>query len=385
MQPRKGSRLMSAQLDPLVTDEAMHPRSSVEWSDVIRPDSLDRLTAIYGHTPKAGVSLRTELLSEHTMLGANTRMRQTAVAVAGPGGEFSFTVAAVAPVKQEPRGTLLGFNFQGNHTVSFDDRVILCDGSDLRTGSLHYENAEFRPVAERGSLSHRWPLDLIVDQGFAVVTACYLQFGPESRGIFETGPHAILGGTTQRDSDTWGSIGIWAWSLSRVLDLLLEDSRLMASPSGPVYAFGHSRMGKTALWAAAQDQRFAGAIANESGAMGAALSRPKGETPLLLAQVRPYWFSPGFNQSVTAGVPLAVDQDRLLACIAPRPLLVGSAADDLHADPEGEYLATQQASAVWDLYGKPERVHYHLRKGGHEFMREDWEHYLRHLSQTEHR
>lgn len=375
---------MSAKQDPLVADETMLPRSTAEWSDTIRPDVLARLSLIYGKTPETSVSLRTELLSEHIMLGAKARLRQTSVTVAGPAGEFSFTVTAIVPLEQAPLGTLLGFNFQGNHTVSFDDRLILCDGSDPRTGSLHYENAEFRPVAKRGSVSRRWPLELIIAQGFSVVTACYLQFGPESRGIFETGPHAILGGTTQRDTFSWGSIGIWAWSLSRVLDLL-EESRLMASPSGPVYAFGHSRMGKAALWAAAQDQRFAGAIANQSGAMGAALSRPVGETPLLLAQVRPYWFSPGFNQTATAGMPLAVDQDLLLACIAPRPLLIGSAAEDSHADPEGEYLAAQRAAGVWDLYGEPERVHYHLRQGGHEFLREDWEHYLRHLSQIAHR
>lgn len=375
---------MSAQQKPLVAEETMQPRSRSGWSDVIRPDVLVRLSAIYGHTPKTGVSLRTEVLSEHTMAGEKSLLRQTAVTVVGPEGEFSFTVAAIVPLEQVPRGTLLGFNFQGNHTVSFDDRMILCDGSDPRTGTLYYENTDLQPAAERGSLVHRWPLDLIVDQGFAVVTACYLQFGPESRGIFEVGPHAILGGTTQRDTDTWGSIGIWAWSLSRVLDLL-EDSRLMSSPSGPVYAFGHSRLGKTALWAAAQDPRFAGAIANESGAMGAALTRPVGETPLVLAQVFPYWFSPGFSETAIAGTPLAVDQDRLLACIAPRVLLVGSAADDLHADPEGEYLATQRASAVWDLYGEPERVHHHLRQGGHEFLREDWELYLRHLSRFDHR
>src|SRR5690606_23885420 len=131
-----------------------------------------------------------------------------------------------------------------------------------------------------------------------------------------------------------------------------------AVDAGRVAVLGHSRLGKAALWAAAQDPRFAAAISNNSGCMGAALSRPVGETPEVLARIRPYWFAPRFTETVLAGQPLPVDQHQLIAAIAPRPVYVASASDDANADPQGEVAALRTARwrtrrRSWRRAGRP--------------------------------
>ena len=185
---------------------------------------------------------------------------------------------------------------------------------------------------------------------------------------------------------------MWAWALSRVMDALQRGMIPEVDPDR-VIAMGHSRLGKTALWAAASDERFAAVISNNSGCMGAAASREVGETPEVLARVRPYWFAPAFARQVLGGQPLPVDQHQLLACIAPRPLYVASASEDRGADPEGEFASWHTARQVWGLYDYPAGpvpmpapggavsgdgapLGYHLRAGGHDVTAFDWHHWL---------
>ena len=158
-----------------------------------------------------------------------------------------------------------------------------------------------------------------------------------------------------------------------------------------VIVHGHSRLGKAALWAAAQDERFAAAISNNSGCMGAAIDRGVGESHEVITTAFPHWFTPAFGALIAAGGSPEVDQHQLMACIAPRPLHVNSASEDLHADPEGEFEGWRRASAAWTghadtsttfpspggsvrIPGAP--LSYHLRPGGHAVERFDWEHWL---------
>jgi hypothetical protein len=88
---------------------------------------------------------------------------------------------------------------------------------------------------------------------------------------------------------------------------------------------------------------------------------------------------------------LPVDAHFLMALIAPRPLYVSSATEDIGADPEGEFLATWHVGRVYALYGfrgldaptmptpdtsVGDRVGYHVRKGIHDILEADWKHHL---------
>jgi hypothetical protein len=177
--------------------------------------------------------------------------------------------------------------------------------------------------------------------------------------------------------------------MSRIVDVLSPDTLI---DSKRFIAFGFSRIGKTALWAAAQDQRFALVLSNESGQAGATLShRQKGEPIDHMMLAFPYWFCGNYQHYLGRTQSLPVDGHLLLALIAPRPLYVGSAQSDPFSDPEGEFLAAKAVTPVYAFYGKQglpdesvpalnhsvgDYVGYHIRPGGHDVTSYDWEQYL---------
>jgi len=160
-----------------------------------------------------------------------------------------------------------------------------------------------------------------------------------------------------------------------------------------VAIMGHSKMGKAALWTAAQDDRFALAISAQSGCGGAVLWRRRnGETLEKMVTRFPYWLCRNAWKFVNNEEDLPVDQHMLLACIAPRPVYVRSGVEDTWADGRGEYLSAYHASEVYHLFGKKglssessppvgeaiieSNVGYHIRKGGHSVEMYDWQRFL---------
>lgn len=190
--------------------------------------------------------------------------------------------------------------------------------------------------------------------------------------------------------DEWGAMGAWAWGLSRMIDYFETDKDVDAKQ---VILTGHSRLGKASLWAAANDTRFALVVSNNSGEGGAALARRNfGETIAIMNKTFPYWFSPKFHEYSGQADKLPVDQHMLLALMAPRPLYVASAVDDLWADPKGEFLSAKNAEPVYALFGKKglgviempavdqpvgNTIHYHIRTGGHGMTAYDWQQYIK--------
>ena len=207
------------------------------------------------------------------------------------------------------------------------------------------------------------------------------------------------GDAATRSPHAWGALAAWAWGASRCLDYLVTDPAVAADR---VAVIGHSRGGKTVLWAAAEDQRFALACSNDSGCGGAALSRrrvPHRETLPVINRAFPHWFDANFKRYNDREDELPVDQHELIALIAPRAVAVASASEDLWADPRGEYLSVVHARPVYRLFGHdalgaaPEMpaigdalhgdgAHYHLREGKHNLALVDWQAYWDFVDRT---
>jgi hypothetical protein len=200
--------------------------------------------------------------------------------------------------------------------------------------------------------------------------------------------HALFDAAEGRDA--WGTLAAWAFGASRVLDAFAADADL---DGARVALVGHSRAGKAALWCAAEDARVAMVFANESGCGGAALSRRRfGETVMHITALFPHWFCGGFADFGGREDALPVDQHELIALLAPRPVYVASAQQDLWADPKGEFLSLVHAGPVYALFGlrglgarelppvsaplHGDGLGYHLRPGGHDLTRYDWERFL---------
>ncbi|MDO4741582.1 MAG: alpha/beta hydrolase [Eubacteriales bacterium] len=230
------------------------------------------------------------------------------------------------------------------------------------------------------------PIDVIARRGFAVLSLCYQDVAGDD-GDFTGGLAGVLFPEGRRGAHDAGKIAMWAWAAQRVMDYAVTLPQLDHA-RGTVC--GHSRLGKTALLAAASDQRFAYAYSNDSGCSGAALARgTTGETVADICGRFPFWFSESYLKYAGHEADMKFDQHWLMACIAPRYLIVGSASEDAWADPVSEFLGCCAASPMWQAHGLPGLVTeddvpdtpqmrfdgcvgYHLREGGHAMTEEDW-------------
>jgi len=300
----------------------------------------------YGFTPAAPASVRAEMISSERAFAGKAIQSRIKLSFDTPNGEFSFPVNLVVPENKE-------------NVPAF---VAIC----------------FRPEIPDKYL----PAEEIIDRGFAFASFYYNDVtvdGPEMDGIAAMYPVDPATG--------WGKIGMWAFSASRVLDYI--ETLPEIDPSR-VAVIGHSRLGKTALWCAAQDERFSMAISNDSGCSGAAISRGKvGEDIQAITNRFPYWFCGNYKAWVGREWDAPFDQHFLLALVAPRALYVCSATEDEWADPNSEYLCSIAASEAWRLLRRPGligpdalpapdmpfhagSVAYHLRTGAHFLSRSDW-------------
>ncbi len=355
-----------------------------EWKKVHRPVIYDFFEReVYGRQPQRDVTVEYRLLDvDSAACGGVAVRRQVAMHIEG----MATPVLLLVYHPREAVGSVpvfLGMNFKGNHNVEADEAIIISPNAPKR----------LRRDPARGAAVLRWPLRMIIEAGYGVVTFCRADIDPDFDDGFRNGVHPLFyrEGQTRPSADEWGTIAAWAWGLSRAMDYIEQDKMLNEKH---VAVIGHSRLGKTALWAAATDPRFAIAISNNSGCTGAALSsRCQGETVFEINKRFPHWFCENYKRYSNAEHTLPIDQQGLIALIAPRPVYVASSAEDRWADPEGEFLAALFASPIYELYGRKglsvktmPAVHepaaegdiaYHVKAGKHGITAYDWEQYIR--------
>jgi hypothetical protein len=383
--------------NPLLMQDGAAVKDAEAWRTQRRPELLDLFAEhVYGRSPPRPETIPFQIVSTHDdALGGKATMKQVDVGFLGETDKAGprMSVLLFVPKTGRPAPAFLGLNFNGNHAVHDDPRIALNPGwfrDNPDKGYVDHKATE----ASRGSESTRWPVEMIIDRGYALATVYYGDIDPDYDDGFQNGiqPLFYKDGQTAPAPDEWGSIAAWAWGLSRALDYLEQDADIDAAH---VAVVGHSRLGKTALWAGATDERFALVISNNSGCGGAALSRRAfGETVERINTSFPHWFCDNFQKYNGLEDQLPVDQHELIALIAPRPVYIASAEEDRWADPRGEFLSGYYADPVYRLLGadglgtdsdampavnEPRSsgtIGYHIRSGPHDVTDYDWQQYL---------
>jgi len=372
--------------DLLVAQDGTRIKTARQWRDLRRPEILELFRQyVYGRAPTDTPKPVFELLESGSPALNGTAVRKQVSITLADGLDMDLLIYLPANAKK-PVPIFLGLNFQGNHSIHSDPAIRISKKwmRNKNRGVVNNRATE----KSRGVAKKRWPVEKILAHGFGLATAYYGDIDPDFNDGFKNGIHGCL--DKKRTGDSWGSICAWAWGLSRAMDYLQTDPDINGKQ---VAILGHSRLGKTALWAGARDERFALVISNCSGCGGAALSRRRyGESVKRINTTFPHWFCLNFKKYNDNEGALPVDQHMLIALIAPRPVYVASADQDLWADPRGEFLSALNAHPVYRLLGtdgfpakempalnQPVQgtIGYHIRSGRHDVTDYDWEQYLK--------
>jgi hypothetical protein len=376
--------------DPLVFNDGAPVRSAADWLGKRRAEVLFLFeTEVYGKTPNRAVASRFELLSAADSCGGKARRKEVRMYFTDRNSRPYLDLLIYVPKDAEgPVPGFVGLNFGGNHSITDETDVILSDEWMRGKGMGVVDNHATEEA--RGSAASRWPIERIVDRGYMVATAYCGDLDPDYDDGYRNGIHSLFHSPDSIPAaDEWGTIGAWSWGLSRALDYFETDEGI---DSEKIAVMGHSRLGKTSLWAGVQDQRFAIVISNCSGCGGAALSRRAfGETIGRINTAFPHWFCDNFRRYNEKEPSCPVDQHLLIALVAPRPVYVASAEGDRWADPRGEFLGARLADPVYRLLGTdgletekiPEvqqslqsTIGYHVRRGRHDVTDYDWDRYM---------
>jgi hypothetical protein len=394
-----------AQQTDVITDEARVPQYTLPavltlksgqtvsdaktWMARRRPEILAIYEAeVYGKSPARPPKLNYEVKSveKQALGGKATRKIVTISFGEKPDAPKMDLLMYLPSAASKPAPMILGLSFGGIHTVANDPGVPLA-------GEWGRDNKrQLAAEKSRGSAAAQWQLEKILTAGYGLATVYYEQIEPDFAGGMQYGirPLFFKPGQTEPGPGDWATVAAWAWGASRAMDYLEKDRDVDARRVG---LFGHSRLGKAAIWAGAQDSRFTFIISNESGEGGAAISRRDyGERTKALNTRFPHWFDGNFKKYNDRENEMPFESHMALALIAPRGLYVASAEGDQWSDPKGEFLGAANASPVWELFGKKgigtmtmpglhepvgDSVRYHIRAGKHDVTEYDWQQYLK--------
>lgn len=351
--------------DPLVDSQGQSVANAKQWNGSRRAELLDLFRdQVYGRRPTTDYTLRFEQDAEidDAFDGAATGRSMTATVTIGE-RKFSFPFVIFVP----------------NNVEGPMPAVV------------HINNRYFVPL-DKAATEHDpfWPVKTLIERGYATASFHTSDVDPDNKNGYDEGIRAFFADGEPPEDNAWRSLSAWGWAASRVLDHL---ESLDTVDSSRVAVVGHSRGGKTSLWAACEDPRFAIAYSNDSGCGGAALSRRSyGETVGRITTNFPHWFCKPFAQYAEREGELPIDQHEVISLIAPRGVYVASADEDLWADPKGEYTSLILAAPVFQLLGKESitatempplnqprvvgQTGYHIRDGGHGLGDKDWNWFL---------
>src|SRR5262245_29371862 len=379
--------------DPMLGKSGERVTDAASWKATRRNEILrDFRDLMYGHTPELPTRLQPHVVStrKDAVDGLATRTIVKLHLFDDPKAPHIELMYYLPNKKTKPVPMFLGLSFNGNASIDDDPTIPLPTGWMRPQEGVVVNNRATEAL--RGTDAASWPIKVAIERGYGVATFYYGDVEPDHIEGWRDGVRGYalkLAGRTERGPSEWGALGAWAWGLSRAMDYLATIPEVNAQQ---VVVLGHSRLGKTALWAGAQDERFAIVISNNSGEGGASLARRNfGESIACSIEHASWRYCDQFRDYVDRAGDLPFDQHMLLGLVAPRPVYVASATKDSLADPKGEFLSAVHAAPIYRMFGlrgletdtmpEPDKqignsIGYHLRTGDHAITKYDWQEFM---------
>jgi len=360
-----------------------------QWIKQRRPELKAQFEHyMYGKAPAAPSKVEAKVEREDPKaFGGKATLKEITLTFGPPDCPKINLLLVVPNNRKAPAPAFVGMNFSGNHALVKDPAVRIPTQwiYDRQPGVKDNRATE----AGRGAAVDVWALEQSIDRGYAVATFYNGDIDPDRTDVREGIQSHFLKKGEKADPQAWGTIAAWAWGVQRAVDYLVTDKDI---DKNRIAAVGHSRLGKTALLAAAFDDRIALSIPHQAGCGGTAPSRGKiGESVKVINKNFPHWFNSNFKQFGDEPERLPFDQHSLVALVAPRPVLFSNAVEDTWANPEGQFQVLQAADPVYRFLGvegleakkMPEvgklvdsRLGYYIRDGKHSMTKGDWKVFL---------
>lgn len=350
----------------LITENGQTISTSEQWENIRRPEILKLFEDhVYGQVPKDFDYIKFKVTNkDKKAMDGKATLKEVAITVKRNKKSVTMNLMMFTPNKvKKPVPMFLVINHRGIKTMD----------------------------VTRQNKDGFWPAEEVIEAGYGISGFDVIDVSPDDKVKFSEGILDQLYPEQLEMDNGMRGLGAWGWGAARAIDYFEKDKSVDAAK---IISVGHSRGGKSSLWFGAQDKRVAITISNESGNSGAALSRRNfGETVDRITTNFPYWFCPNYRQYAGNEDKLPVDQHMLIALIAPRAVYVASAAEDLWADPKGQYLGLKEVQPVYNLYDietnlppeMPEvneqiiRQHmgFHNREGKHNMTPYDWQQFIK--------
>lgn len=364
---------------------------------------------VFGRTPRGGFETGAELLERTEAASCGAVRERYCVTVRTARGAARLQLSLLLPQTERPVPAVLMISNHDREPAPAPKPDMSMLARLMEQAPREWREETQRMMAgmqgggapqlldiDRDETQGYWPAAQIVASGRAAAAFYASEAQPDDRNRFPEALAALLTDPdAPRAADGIGTLGVWAFAASRMVDVLCGHARIDADR---ISVAGHSRGGKTALWCAAQDTRIRGVLVNNSGCTGAALSRGKrGENVASINAFFPHWFCPRYAQYAWRESEMPFDQHMLLAAVAPRLCYVTSGTQDAWSDPDAEWRGACEASAAWRLLGRQalsgpaprageplrtDGIGYHRRAGGHDLTAWDWEQFLAFLQQN---
>ena len=315
--------------DPLTMANGTRVKTPEDWKQRREEIKAMLLHYEYGHSPPPPANLRAEAVSSEAVFEGAAQLVRLALRM-GPGEKVQMQAAVYVPVGNGKKPVLLAIE------PVWDTQLM--------------------PVAQKA-----------VQRGYIFAGYQRHDLDPDDQDR-SNGVHPLY-----PDYD-WATLAVWAWGASRVVDYLHSRDDV---DTARIALTGHSRAGKTALLAAALDDRIAFVAPHGSGAGGAGsfrMCQRNAETLELITGLKRfhYWFQPRLRDFAGKEDRLPFDQHFMRALVAPRAIVSMDGLEDLWANPSGTKLMWKAAQPVFDFLGASDRNVLYFRPGGHDMTDGDW-------------